>query len=101
MSFDPSEYRVLMDYRDKMLVNLTSRTSPGVRNMSRAPAGHGGTVGKAGRRRVTGRAPRKMIHVSIAVGAEALRICDRLGTIENGKLADVVVVAGNARRRTR
>jgi imidazolonepropionase-like amidohydrolase len=39
--------------------------------------------------------PMKAIEASTRTGAEALGMADRLGTIEKGKLADVIVVPGS------
>ena len=42
-----------------------------------------------------GMSPMQVIEASTRIGAEALGLTDRLGTLEVGKLADVIVVAGN------
>ena len=42
-----------------------------------------------------GMSPMQVIEASTRNGAEALGLLDELGTIETGKLADVIVVAGN------
>ena len=42
-----------------------------------------------------GMTPMQAIEASTRNGAEALGVLDQLGTIEEGKLADVIVVAGN------
>jgi imidazolonepropionase-like amidohydrolase len=42
-----------------------------------------------------GMTPLQAIESATRNGAEGLGLLDRLGTIEKGKLADVIVVAGN------
>jgi imidazolonepropionase-like amidohydrolase len=42
-----------------------------------------------------GMSPMQVIEASTRIGAEALGLTDQLGTLEAGKLADVIVVAGN------
>jgi imidazolonepropionase-like amidohydrolase len=42
-----------------------------------------------------GMSPMDAIIAATRNGAEGLRLLDRLGTVEKGKLADVIVVAGN------
>ena len=42
-----------------------------------------------------GMTPMQVIEASTRIGAEALGLTDQLGTLEVGKLADVIVVAGN------
>jgi imidazolonepropionase-like amidohydrolase len=42
-----------------------------------------------------GMAPMQVIEAATRLGAEALGMTDELGTLEAGKLADVIVVAGN------
>jgi imidazolonepropionase-like amidohydrolase len=42
-----------------------------------------------------GMSPMQVIEASTRIGAEALGLTDELGTLEAGKLADVIVVAGN------
>jgi imidazolonepropionase-like amidohydrolase len=42
-----------------------------------------------------GMPPVQVIEASTRIGAEALGLVDQLGTVETGKLADVIVVAGN------
>ena len=39
--------------------------------------------------------PMQVIEASTRNGAEALGLLDELGTVEAGKLADVIVVSGN------
>jgi imidazolonepropionase-like amidohydrolase len=153
MSLDPSEYRVLMEYRDKMLANLKRPDQSGLTYYDPArppdmPELWGKLAGgeprpalpfnelmkrmatsKENMRRFIkagakfsmgtdtgaflnfqqedpnanemmlmvemGMDPMKVIEASTAIGGEALGMRDQLGTIEKGKLADVIVVAGN------
>lgn len=48
-----------------------------------------------------GMSPMQSIEAATRIGAEALGLTDELGTIEVGKLADVIVVAGNPLRDMR
>ena len=149
MSMEPSEYRLLMQYRDKMLLNKKSPTdsslpiyetnqTPRQRDSDPSFTLRGHSYDEQQRRRQTSRenmrrfiragarfslgtdtpsflnfqqedpnarefgymiaegmTPMDAIIAATRNGAEALGIEDRLGTIEVGKLADVIVVAGN------
>ena len=48
-----------------------------------------------------GMSPMQVSEASTRIGAEALGLTEELGTIEVGKLADVIVVAGNPLLDTR
>jgi imidazolonepropionase-like amidohydrolase len=153
MSLDPSEYRVLMEYRDRMVANLKQPSAAGVPYYDAgAPPDFPGLAGRVYapalreslpadelRRRIQvakenmrrfikagakfsmgtdtgaflnfqqedpnaaelmlmvemGMDPLRAIQAGTRNGAEALGLLKDLGTIENGKLADVIVVAGN------
>jgi len=157
MSFDPAEYRILMQYRDKMLANMKNPDKPAIPLYETAnppdypelhlDGGAEGNVVSTGRgpsfnhmqrqmetskenmRRFIkagakfsmgtdtgaflgfqqedpnaqelmymvemGMDPMKVIQAGTRNGAEALGLLKDLGTIETGKLADVIVVAGN------
>jgi imidazolonepropionase-like amidohydrolase len=135
MSLRPDEYRLLLDYRDRMLLSLKRPAGPGV------PLGEGDEglsfeeqqkqrltsrenmrrFIKAGARFTTGTdtpgflsflqedpfanemmymvelgmTPMQAIEASTLNGAAALGLQRDLGTVEAGKLADLIVVAGN------
>ncbi len=135
MSMEPTEYRLLMEYRDKMLANLRKPDEPGLaiygggRGQSFNEIQEGMRISRENMRRFIkggvkfwmgtdtptflnyqqedpnanemrymvemGMTPMQAIEASTRNGAEALGVLDRLGTIEAGKLADVIVVAGN------
>jgi imidazolonepropionase-like amidohydrolase len=153
MSLDPSEYRVLMEYRDRMVANLKKASaagvpyydagappdSPALAGRVQAPAVRESLPVDELRRRIQvakenmrrfikagakfsmgtdtgaflnfqqedpnaaelmlmvemGMDPVRAIQAGTRNGAEALGLLKDLGTIENGKLADVIVVAGN------
>ena len=158
MSLDPKEYRILMQYRDKMLANMKNPDKPALPIYDaanppdfpdlhlRAANAEGGAVttgrgptfnetqrqmrtSKENMRRFIkegvnfsmgtdtgafmdfqqedpnaselmymvemGMDPMKAIEAGTRNGAEALGLLKDLGTIEKGKLADVIVVAGN------
>jgi imidazolonepropionase-like amidohydrolase len=153
MSLDPQEYRILMNYRDRMAANLRKPSSAGVPYYdAAAPPDAPELAGKVGtssgretlpadelrKRMLTskenmrhfikagakfsmgtdtgaflnfqqedpnatelmlmvemGMDPMKAIEAGTRNGAEALGLLKDLGTIEKGKLADVIVVAGN------
>jgi hypothetical protein len=149
MSMEPKEYRILMGYRDKMLLNKKRPDEAGLpiyeSNVERSDSGGGDTFGLSGpsyndlqaRRGVSrenmsrfiregakfslgtdtpsflnfqqedpnaveytymvqqGMAPMDAIIAATRNGAEALGLEGELGTIEEGKLADVIVVTGN------
>lgn len=158
MSMDPREHRILMEYRDRMLLNLRKPTEPGIPiyDADRPPdfpdartgrghaspnmttTGRGPSVADQQRQLRTskenmrrfikagakfsmgtdtgsflnfqqedpnanemmymvemGMTPMQAIEASTRNGAEALGLLQELGTIEKGKLADVIVVAGN------
>ena len=158
MSLDPKEYRVLMQYRDKMLANMKNPDKPALpiydaANPPDFPELHLGAANAEGGPVTTGRGPSfndsqrqmrtskenmrrfikegvtfsmgtdtgafmdfqqedpnamelmymvemgmdpmKAIEAGTRNGAEALGLLKDLGTIEKGKLADVIVVAGN------
>jgi imidazolonepropionase-like amidohydrolase len=149
MSMDPKEYRILMGYRDKMLLNKKRPDEAGLpiyqSNVERSESGGGDTFCLSGpsynelqaRHGVSrenmsrfiregakfslgtdtpsflnfqqedpnaveytymvqqGMAPMDAIVAATRNGAEALGLEDELGTIEEGKLADVIVVTGN------
>jgi hypothetical protein len=154
MSFEPRDYRTLMQYRDTMLANQRKATDPmqPVYDPAAPPDYPGSTAGRAGeggggrgpsyaeqQRRVgvskenmrrfikagvkfsmgtdtgsflnfqqedpnanevgyfveMGMDPMDAIRAATRNGAEALGMLKDLGTIEKGKLADIIVVAGN------
>lgn len=156
MSLEPSEYRILMEYRDKMQANLKNPEKPGIPaydstnppdfpdltvprpdgdlvDTGRAPSFNDLQkrlrTSKENMRRFIkagvkfsmgtdtgafmdfqqedpnanemmymvemGMDPMAAIQASTRNGAEALGLLKELGTIEAGKLADVIVVAGN------
>jgi imidazolonepropionase-like amidohydrolase len=151
MSMEPSEYRILMGYRDRMLANLRHPDDPGVPiydpanppdfpdvHLPQAGARRGPSFKqqqaaretsrenmrrfiKAGVRFATGTdtnsflnfmqedpmanemmsmvelgmPPLDVIVASTRNAAEAVGLSKTLGTIEKGKLADVIAVAGN------
>ncbi|MEX2123431.1 MAG: amidohydrolase family protein [Woeseia sp.] len=149
MSMEPKEYRILMHYRDKMLLNKKHPDRAGLpiyqSMVDRSAGGSGDTFGLSGpsyndmqARRATshenmrrfiregakfslgtdtpsflnfqqedpnareyaymireGMAPMEAIIAATRNGAEVLGLEDELGTIEAGKLADVIVVTGN------
>jgi len=157
MSLDPAEYRILMQYRDKMLANKKNPDKPGVPLYDAAnppdypdlhlngsaegnvvTTGRGPSYNQMMRQMETSREnmrrfikegakfsmgtdtgafmdfqqedpnaqelmymvemgmdPMKVIEAGTRNGAEALGLLKDLGTIEKGKLADVIVVAGN------
>jgi imidazolonepropionase-like amidohydrolase len=158
MSFDPKEYRILMQYRDKMLANMKNpdkpavpiydaanppdfpelRLGPASAEGSSVTTGRGPSFNDSQRQARTskenmrrfikegvkfsmgtdtgafmdfqqedpnavelmymvemGMDPMKAIEAGTKNGAEALGLVKDLGTIEKGKLADVIVVAGN------
>jgi imidazolonepropionase-like amidohydrolase len=152
MSLDPKEYRILMQYRDKMAANLKHPDAPGVApyDASQPPdftalagtleGSNGSTppvnelrkrmqTSKENMRRFIkagakfamgtdtgaflnfqqedpnalelmfmvemGMDPLSAIQAGTRNGAEALGRLSDLGTLETGKLADVIVVAGN------
>lgn len=149
MSMEPKEYRILMQYRDKMLYNRKNPEQGGLPIYESAAERSGGEGGDAfglrgpayqemqARREVSrenmsrfiregaklslgtdtpsflnfqqedpnarefaymieqGLAPMDAIIAATRNGAEALGLGDRLGSIEEGKLADVIVVTGN------
>lgn len=159
MSMDPKEYRILMQYRDKMVTNLKNPDKPALPTYDaanppdfpevhvRSAASNGGNIVESGRgpsfnemqkrlrtskenmRRFIkagakfsmgtdtgaffgfqqedpnaqemmymvemGMSPMAVIEASTRNGAEALGLLKDLGTVEKGKLADVIVVAGN------
>jgi imidazolonepropionase-like amidohydrolase len=157
MSLDPKEYRILMQYRDKMLANMKNPDKPGAPlydaanppdypdlHLGAAADGDVVTTGRAPsfnrlqqqmrtsrenmRRFIVagakfsmgtdtgafigfqqedpnaqelmymvemGMDPMKVIEAGTRNGAEALGLLKDLGTVEKGKLADVIVVAGN------
>ena len=151
MSMEPSQYRILMNYRDKMLQNLKHPDQPGLpvydpNNPSDFPDVHLQATSerrapsfaqqqkameiskenmrrfiKAGAKFSTGTdtnsfmnfmqedpmvnemismvelgmTPLAAIVASTKNGAEALGLQKDLGTVEKGKFADVIVVAGN------
>jgi imidazolonepropionase-like amidohydrolase len=158
MSLDPREYRILMQYRDRLLAGLRNPNEPGPPVYDRAhppdypeltlaapseqgsmtATGRGPTfaaqqkamaISKENMRRFIrmgakfsmgtdtgaflnfqqedpnanemtyfvelGMDPMRAIEASTRNGAEALGMLKDLGTIEKGKLADVIVVAGN------
>jgi imidazolonepropionase-like amidohydrolase len=161
MSFDPSEHRILMQYRDRMLANLKKPDERGgaIYDLSRpgdspdldlpgnvagenmTTTGRGPAVNEQVRRMQVskenmrrfikagakfamgtdtgsflnfqqedpnanemiymvemGMPPMQAIEASTRNGAETLGLLDELGTLEPGKLADVIVVAGNPLR---
>jgi imidazolonepropionase-like amidohydrolase len=152
MSLDPTEYRILMEYRDRMASNLRKPSAPGTPyyDASVPPDAPelAGTLGESTRESLSvdelrkrmqtskenmrrfikagakfsmgtdtgaflnfqqedpnaaelmlmvemGMDPMKAIEAGTRNGAEALGQLKELGTIETGKLADVIVVAGN------
>jgi hypothetical protein len=157
MSLDPTEYRILMEYRDKMLANKKNADNPAIPiydatnppdfpdlHLNGATEGDAVTTGrgpsfnrtqqqmltsKENMRRFIkagakfsmgtdtgafmdfqqedpnaqelmymvemGMDPMKAIEAGTRNGAEALGMLKDLGTVEKGKLADVIVVAGN------
>jgi imidazolonepropionase-like amidohydrolase len=158
MSLDPKEYRILIQYRDKMLANMKNPDKPAVpiydaANPPDFPDLHLGPANAEGSAVTTGRGPSfdqmqqqmrtskenmrrfiragakfsmgtdtgafmdfqqedpnanelmymvemgmdpmKAIEAGTRNGADALGMQKDLGTIEKGKLADVIVVAGN------
>jgi len=158
MTLDPKEYRILMQYRDKMLANMKNPDKPALpiydaANPPDFPDLHLGATSAEGSEVTTGRGPSfndaqrqmrtskenmrrfikegvefsmgtdtgafmdfqqedpnaaemmymvemgmdpmKAIEAATRNGAKALGLVNDLGTIETGKLADVIVVAGN------
>jgi imidazolonepropionase-like amidohydrolase len=159
MSMNPTEYRILMQYRDTMLANLENPDKPARPTYDAAnppdfpelrlrggdaergnmvESGRGPSFNELQKRRLTskenmrrfikagakfsmgtdtgaffgfqqedpnaqemmymvemGMTPMAVIEASTRNGAEALGMLDELGTIEKGKLADVIIVAGN------
>ena len=151
MSMEPKEYRLLMRYRDKMLINKSAPEQSGLPVYESSPgtleglSKDGDTFGITGpaynqmqKNRQTshknmrrfiragarfslgtdtpsflnfqqedpnaveyrymveeGMSPMDAIVAATRNGAEALGLEDELGTIEEGKLADVIVIAGN------
>ena len=151
MSMEPEEYRLLMRYRDKMLINKSAPEQSGLPIYESSPgtleglSKDGDTFGLTGpaynqmqKNRQTshknmrqfiragarfslgtdtpsflnfqqedpnaveyrymveeGMSPMEAIVAATRNGAEALGLEDELGTIEEGKLADVIVIAGN------
>lgn len=138
MSLEPSEYRLLMRYRDKMLWNQRHPDQPGFGIYPEDSARRGRSyneqikaigVSKENMRRFIkagvkfwmgtdtgafmgwrqenpqarematmvelGMTPMQVIQSATKNGADGLRREKDLGTIEKGKIADVIVVAGN------
>jgi imidazolonepropionase-like amidohydrolase len=138
MSMKPSEYRILMRYRDRMLANQRKPDAPGLRVYEGDEEDDGPSYATLQKRRLTSRenmrrfiragakfsmgtdtpaflnfiqedpnaneirsmvelgmSPMDAIAASTRIGALALGMENDLGTIETGKLADVIVVAGN------
>jgi imidazolonepropionase-like amidohydrolase len=143
MSMEPSEYRILMRYRDRMLANWRKPDAPGLRVYESSSGGGeeddlGASYEELQKRRLTSRenmrrfiragakfsmgtdtpaflnfiqedpnageirsmvelgmSPMDAISASTRIGAEALGMEKDLGTVEVGKLADLIVVAGN------